>query len=98
MAAVTEATREIARTTDSLLAREVICSAACTITGARFAKLMERDQGGDLVMTANYGLQGAPPLGRTPRYWHRTRHAGSRSGPAISYRRGIAIPRRRDCR
>src|SRR5205807_1585338 len=51
MAAVTEATREIARTTDSLLAREVICSAACTITGARFAKLMERDQGGDLVMT-----------------------------------------------
>ncbi|TMK80442.1 MAG: GGDEF domain-containing protein [Actinobacteria bacterium] len=62
MAAVTEATREIARTTDSRLAREVICSAACTVTGARFAKLMERDPGGDLVMTANYGLQGAPPL------------------------------------
>ena len=62
MAAVTEATREIARTTDSNLAREVICSAACTITGARFAKLMERGPDGDLVMTANYGLQGAPPL------------------------------------
>jgi diguanylate cyclase (GGDEF)-like protein len=62
MAAVTEATREIARTTDSHLAREVICSAACTITGARFAKLMEREADGDLVMTANYGLQGAPPL------------------------------------
>ena len=62
MAAVTEATREIARTTDSHLAREVICSAACTITGARFAKLMERGPDGDLVMTANYGLQGAPPL------------------------------------
>jgi diguanylate cyclase (GGDEF)-like protein len=62
MAAVTEATRELARTTDSKVAREVICSAACTITGARFAKLMERSPDGDLVMTANYGLQGAPPL------------------------------------
>lgn len=62
MAAVTEATREIARTTDSRLAREVICSAACTITGARFAKLMEPRPDGSLTMTANYGLQGAPPL------------------------------------
>ena len=62
MAAVTEATRELARTTDSKVAREVICSAACTITGARFAKLMERSPDGDLVMSANYGLQGAPPL------------------------------------
>jgi len=62
MAAVTEATREIARTTDSGVAREVICSAACTVTGARFAKLMEPNPEGDLVMTANYGLQGAPPL------------------------------------
>jgi len=62
MAAVTEATRELARTTDSSVAREVICSAACTITGARFAKLMERSPDGDLVMSANYGLQGAPPL------------------------------------
>jgi len=62
MAAVTEATREIARTTDAELAREVICSAACTITGARFGKLMERSPDGDLAMTANYGLQGAPPL------------------------------------
>jgi diguanylate cyclase (GGDEF)-like protein len=62
MAAVTEATRELARTTDSKVAREVICSAACTITGARFAKLMERSPDGDLVMSANYGLQGAPTL------------------------------------
>jgi diguanylate cyclase (GGDEF)-like protein len=62
MAAVTEASREIARTTDSRLAREVICSAACTITGARFAKLMERGLDGSLDMTANYGLQGAPPF------------------------------------
>jgi diguanylate cyclase (GGDEF)-like protein len=62
MAAVTEATREIARTTDSRVAREIICSAACTITGARFAKLMEPSPDGDLVMTANHGLQGAPPL------------------------------------
>lgn len=62
MAAVTEATRAIARTPDPKVAREVICSAACTITGARFAKLMEPTQDGDLVMTANYGLQGAPPL------------------------------------
>lgn len=62
MAAVTEATRELARTTDSRLAREVICSAACTITGARFAKLMERTPEGELEMSANYGLQGAPPL------------------------------------
>jgi diguanylate cyclase (GGDEF)-like protein len=62
MAAVTEATREISRTPDPRVAREVICSAACTITGARFAKLMEPNPEGDLVMTANYGLQGAPPL------------------------------------
>jgi diguanylate cyclase (GGDEF)-like protein len=62
MAAVTEATRELARTTDSKVAREVICAAACTITGARFAKLMERSPDGDLVMSANHGLQGAPPL------------------------------------
>jgi diguanylate cyclase (GGDEF)-like protein len=62
MAAVTEATRELARTTDSRVAREIICSAACTITGARFAKLMEPSPDGDLVMTANHGLQGAPPL------------------------------------
>ncbi len=62
MAAVTEATRELARTADPKVAREVICSAACTITGARFAKLMERNPDGDLVMTANHGLQGAPPL------------------------------------
>ena len=62
MAAVTEASREIARTTDAQLAREVICSAACTVTGAGFAQLLERSPDGDLVMSANYGLQGAPPM------------------------------------
>jgi diguanylate cyclase (GGDEF)-like protein len=62
MAAVTEATRELARTTDSTVAREIICAAACTVTGAHFAKLMEPSPDGDLVMTANHGLQGAPPL------------------------------------
>jgi len=62
MAAVTEATRELARTTDAKVAREIICSAACTVTGARFAKLMERTPDGALVMTANHGLDGGPPL------------------------------------
>ena len=62
MAAVTEATRELARTTDPTVAREIICAAACTITGARFAKLLERSPDGELVMSANHGLQGAPPL------------------------------------
>jgi len=62
MAAVTEATRELARTTDANLAREIICSAACTVTAARFAKLMERSADGDLVMTANHGLDAGPPL------------------------------------
>ena len=62
MAAVTEATRELARTTDSTVAREIICAAACTITGAHFAKLMEPSPDGDLVMSADHGLQGTPPL------------------------------------
>jgi diguanylate cyclase (GGDEF)-like protein len=62
MAAVTDATREISRTTDAEVARHVICSAACTITGGRFATLMEPDGDGHLVMTANYGLQGSPPV------------------------------------
>ena len=62
MAAVTEATRELARTTDAKVAREIICTAACTITGARFAKLMERNKDGDLTMKASHGLQNAPPL------------------------------------
>jgi diguanylate cyclase (GGDEF)-like protein len=62
MAAVTEASREMARTTDPTEARKIICSAACTITGARFAKLMEPSPDGDLVMTANHGLEGGPPL------------------------------------
>jgi diguanylate cyclase (GGDEF)-like protein len=62
MAAVTEATRELARTTDAKVAREIICSAACTVTAARFAKLMERSPDGDLVMTANHGLDVGPPL------------------------------------
>jgi diguanylate cyclase (GGDEF)-like protein len=62
MAAVTDATREISRTTNADVARQVICSAACTITGGRFATLMEPDGSGALVMTANHGLQGSPPI------------------------------------
>ena len=66
MAAVTEATRELARTTDPTEARKIICSAACTVTGARFAKLMERGADGDVVMTANHGLDAGPPLSIAP--------------------------------
>ena len=62
MAAVTDATREISRTTDAEVARHVICSAACTITGGRFATLLEPDGEGALVMSANHGLQGSPPI------------------------------------
>ena len=66
MAAVTEATRELARTTDATVARKIICAAACTVTGARFAKLMERAPDGDVVMTANHGLESGPPLTIAP--------------------------------
>jgi diguanylate cyclase (GGDEF)-like protein len=62
MSAVTEATREISRTTDAQIARGVICSAACRITGGRFATLLEPDGNGGLTMTANHGLQGSPPI------------------------------------
>ena len=62
MASVTDATRDISRTTDPKVARDVICSAACTITGGRFATLMEPDDDRNLIMTANYGLQGSPPV------------------------------------
>ena len=62
MAAVTEATRELARTPDAKVAREIICTAACTVTGARFAKLMERSPDGEIVMTAKHGLESSPPL------------------------------------
>jgi diguanylate cyclase (GGDEF)-like protein len=62
MSAVTDATREISRTTDPQVARGVVCSAACTITGARFSTLLEPDGQGGLVMTANHGLQGSPPI------------------------------------
>ena len=62
MAAVTEATRELARTADAQVAREIICAAACTVTGARFAKLMELGPDGELMMNANHGLQSGPPL------------------------------------
>src|SRR5688500_10376763 len=62
MSAVTDATREISRTTDPQVARVVICSAACTITGARFSTLLEPDGEGGLLMTANHGLQGSPPI------------------------------------
>ena len=62
MSAVTDAARDISRTTDAQIARSVICSAAATITGGRFATLMEPDGDGALVMTANHGLQGSPPI------------------------------------
>src|SRR6266540_3044045 len=78
MAAVTEATREISRTTDAEVLRHVICSAACNITRGRFATLMEPDGAGGLVMTANHGLQGAPPI--------RLEIDGEPSGAAIAFR------------
>ena len=46
MAAVTEATREIARTTDSGVARDVICSATCTITGRALCEADGGESGG----------------------------------------------------
>jgi diguanylate cyclase (GGDEF)-like protein len=77
MAAVTDATREISRTTDAEVARHVICSAGCTITGGRFATLLEPDAEGALVMTANHGLQGSPPI-RLPL-------EGESSGAAVAF-------------
>jgi diguanylate cyclase (GGDEF)-like protein len=62
MAAVTDATRQISRTTDPEVARHVICAAASAITGGRFSTLLEPDGEGALVMTANHGLQGSPPI------------------------------------
>jgi diguanylate cyclase (GGDEF)-like protein len=62
MSAVTDAARDISRTTDAQVARSVICSAASSITGGRFATLMEPDGDGNLVMTANHGLYGSPPI------------------------------------
>ena len=47
---------------DAKVAREIICTAACTVTGARFAKLMERSPDGEIVMTAKHGLESSPPL------------------------------------
>jgi diguanylate cyclase (GGDEF)-like protein len=83
MAAVTDATREISRTTDADVARQVICSAACTITGGRFATLMEPDGSEALVMTANHGLQGSPPI--------RLQLDGEPSGATQAFRSGKAF-------
>jgi diguanylate cyclase (GGDEF)-like protein len=80
MAAVTDASRQISRTTDAEVARHVICSAACTITGGRFATLMEPDGSGSLAMTADYGLQGSPPI--------RIGLDGETSGAAAAYLSG----------
>ena len=80
---VTRAAREIGRTTDAKAARQVICSAACTVSGARFALLMERDQSGKLVMSANHGLQGAPPL--------KTSLEDEPSGAATAFRTGKSL-------
>jgi diguanylate cyclase (GGDEF)-like protein len=83
MAAVTDATREISRTTDAEVARQVICSAACTITGGRFATLMEPDGSGALAMTANHGLQGSPPI--------RLQLDGEASGATQAFRSARAL-------
>ena len=80
MSAVTDAARDISRTTDPQVARSVICSAAATITGGRFATLMEPDGEGNLVMTANHGLQGSPPI--------RITLGGEPSGAAIAFLNG----------
>jgi diguanylate cyclase (GGDEF)-like protein len=78
MAAVTEATRAITRTTDAEIARHLICSAASTITGGRFSTLLEPDGDGHLVMTANHGLSGSPPV--------RLDIDGEPSGAALAFR------------
>jgi diguanylate cyclase (GGDEF)-like protein len=80
MSAVTDVARDISRTTDAQVARSVICSAAATITGGRFATLMEPDGEGALVMTANHGLQGSPPI--------RITIGGEPSGAAIAFLSG----------
>ena len=80
MSAVTDATREISRTTDAQIARSVICSAAATITGGRFSTLLEPDAEGALVMTANHGLQGSPPI--------RIVVGGEPSGASIAFLNG----------
>ena len=80
MSAVTDAARDISRTTDARVARSVICSAAASITGGRFATLMEPDGEGGLVMTANHGLQGSPPI--------RILLGGEPSGAAVAFLTG----------
>jgi diguanylate cyclase (GGDEF)-like protein len=80
MSAVTDVARDISSTTDPQVARGVICSAAATITGGRFATLMEPDGEGGLVMTANHGLQGSPPI--------RITLGGEPSGAAIAFLNG----------
>jgi diguanylate cyclase (GGDEF)-like protein len=54
MAAVSQLTREVARTTDISAARDAVCAAAQRIADARFAILLE-SEGGALVETASSG-------------------------------------------
>lgn len=61
MAAVTQLTREVARTTDISAARVSVCTAAREIAGASFVVLLEAE-GSGLVETASSGLDLDPKL------------------------------------
>jgi diguanylate cyclase (GGDEF)-like protein len=61
MAAVTQLTREVARTTDIAAARAAVCAAAREIAGASFAVLLETT-GTGLVETASSGFELDPQL------------------------------------
>jgi diguanylate cyclase (GGDEF)-like protein len=61
MAAVTQLTREVARTTDISAARAAVCKAAREIAGATFAVLLEA-KGAVLVQTARSGFDLDPKL------------------------------------
>jgi diguanylate cyclase (GGDEF)-like protein len=61
MAAVTQLTREVARTTDIAAARAAVCAAAQEIAGASFAVLLEAN-GAGLVETASFGFGLDPEL------------------------------------
>jgi diguanylate cyclase (GGDEF)-like protein len=61
MAAVTQLTREVARTTDIAAARLAVCTAAREIAGASFAVLLEA-KGAGLVETASSGFNLEPRL------------------------------------
>ena len=61
MAAVSQLTREVARTTDVAAARVAVCAAARQCADASFAVLLESD-GGTLVATASSGAAPEPQL------------------------------------